>query len=216
MPTVPHDLFKRFYERVDKPSDPDACWLWTGYTGTDGYGMLWVKIGDDPARNHRANRVSYLIHTGDIPDGMLVCHDCPSGDNPTCVNPAHLFVGTPQDNSRDMVMKGRAIRPAGSACYNAKLTESDVVQIRELIESGVGVCAIAREFNVSQTTISEIKIGNRWKHVAPNVGRPRSFTPKQAEEIRILRAQGVPVRQLVARFGISRNVINKIVAGKYG
>lgn len=89
---------KRFWERVNK--QPDGCWLWTGTTNLRGYGIL--------ARNNTmqlAHRFSYELHKGVIPDGMFVCHSC---DNPPCVNPDHLWLGTNADNVSDMVAKGRA------------------------------------------------------------------------------------------------------------
>ena len=88
----------KFLARVDKSGD---CWIWTGKISVHGYGIIVLpgklEIG--------AHRVSYLIHRGDIPSGMFVCHRC---DNPPCVNPDHLFVGSNLDNVADMTAKGRA------------------------------------------------------------------------------------------------------------
>ena len=90
----------RFWKKVDRSGGPDACWPWTGCLQSMGYGA--THIGRKYTLAHRA---SWVWLRGDIPDGMFVCHRC---DNPRCCNPAHLFVGTAQDNTDDMLAKGRA------------------------------------------------------------------------------------------------------------
>jgi hypothetical protein len=87
----------RFWEKVDKSGD---CWLWTGHRGCKGYGAAWAE-----GRHQAAHRVSWELAFGAIPDGLHVLHHC---DNPPCVNPDHLWLGTNSDNQRDCVAKGRA------------------------------------------------------------------------------------------------------------
>lgn len=90
----------RFWSKVDRTGT--GCWLWLASLTGAGYGQFWLN-----GRREGAHRVAWELTYGPIPDGLLVCHDCPDGDNPRCVNPAHLFLGTTKDNADDMVAKGR-------------------------------------------------------------------------------------------------------------
>lgn len=92
----------RFWGKVEKEGD-DACWLWKGATRRKGYGVLVVKH----SQNYVASRVAWTPLKGEIPSGMLVCHNCPTGDNPRCCNPTHMFLGSHKDNHADSKRKGR-------------------------------------------------------------------------------------------------------------
>lgn len=110
----------RFWRNVVKSGD-DSCWEWTG-SKHRGYGVIGVN-----KRQVRAHRFSYALHYGPIPDGLYVCHAC---DNPGCVNPAHLWLGTNEQNTADKTAKGRQARMYGAASPGAKLTADQVRAIR--------------------------------------------------------------------------------------
>lgn len=155
--------FIRFKEKVE--INPDTgCWEWIGYTDKGGYGRFRIGSSRNGDRNMAtASRLSYEHHIGPIPDGMCVCHSC---DNPACVNPDHLWLGTYQDNMDDMVAKGRWKSHGfkGEQCPRAKLTEKDVLKIRKLVKS-MSNKQVAKMFGVHHSTISLIKLGKNWKHL---------------------------------------------------
>ena len=133
-----------------------GCWEWTATTHGSGYGLFY--IGN---KTFRAHRISWQLENGTIPDGMFVCHSC---DNPSCINPEHLFLGSPKDNSQDMVDKGRQYKPTGTKNKSAKLTDSDVIKIRSLFGQ-ISQNKIADLFDVNPSCISKIKHGHLWSHV---------------------------------------------------
>jgi hypothetical protein len=131
----------------------DTCWMWIGCTDKDGYGYAKLR----GRRVEKAHRLSFRLHVGS-PDGLLVCHSC---DNPACVNPAHLFLGTALDNKSDCVSKGRHVH--GTQLYwKAKLTPSDVVEIRRDKRPSRIVGA---EYGVTDVTVQLIRKRAIWKHV---------------------------------------------------
>jgi hypothetical protein len=143
---------QRFWNYVEKT---ETCWLWTGLKGSEGYGNLRHK-----GRMEKAHRVAWMLTRGPIPAGMLVCHHC---DNPSCVNPDHLFTGTNADNAADKARKHRAQH--GEAVHTSKLDEQKVRQIRALYEQGQGPREIAKRFEVNRRTIHRIVSGQIWRHV---------------------------------------------------
>lgn len=148
-------------ERLEELSCPEpntGCILWMG-SGVGGYGNITVK-----GRVRRVHRVVYEMENGPIPDGLLVCHKC---DVPACINPAHLFLGTVQDNHADMVGKGRhrqGPRPDawGEKSSSCRLTED---QVRRIILSPLSQASMAREFGVGRSTITAIRQRKTWKHI---------------------------------------------------
>ena len=147
----------RFWEKVNKDAS-NGCWEWTAYKKADGYGVLTV---DGLAAT--AHRLSWVIHNGKITDGLCVLHHC---DNPPCVNPEHLFLGTKYDNMQDMIKKGRKRVAFGSGSGMSKLNEKSVKKIRKLYAAGgVGFMALGRQFGVNKSTIRNVVRRTGWKHV---------------------------------------------------
>jgi hypothetical protein len=144
-----------------KKGDGDACWEWQGKRQWQGYGFYGSR------RKHGAktavHRFSWEQASGkEIPPGMFVCHKC---DNPPCVRPDHLFLGTPKDNMVDCERKGRRPHALGSACHLSKLDEERVLLIRLLAASGCRTKDLAALFEVDPMTISRIKTRRIWRHV---------------------------------------------------
>lgn len=140
-----------------------GCWEWKGYK-VRGYGRTIIGSRTDGTRKTiAAHRLSYETFVGPIPDGMDVCHKC---DNPCCVNPDHLFVGTRQDNIDDRERKGRNKPPKGVRNGNAKLTEDDVISARhERLQNNTSFQKLADKYGVSKHTIQDAVTGKRWAHV---------------------------------------------------
>jgi hypothetical protein len=146
-------------EKLDYYSMPEpmsGCTLWVGSLAMDGYGQLGIN-----KRNLRAHRVAWEEAIGPIPEGMKVLHKC---DNKACVNVKHLFVGTQMDNIKDRDIKGRGIK--GEQHKLSKLTENDVVSIKEMLRNNIRVIDIAKKYGMSKCRISQIKCGTAWRHVS--------------------------------------------------
>lgn len=144
---------RRFWTLVETAGEDD-CWVWKERTDKDGYGIVYDS---EQRKSRRAHRVSYEMHYGPIPEGLLVCHKC---DNPPCVNPSHLFLGTAKDNSDDMVRKGRSKVTRG--CFKSKLTDEIVLEICKRIDAGDTYDDISRDAGVSKPAISRINTGVVW------------------------------------------------------
>jgi len=144
---------ERFNDKVDRTG---TCWLWTAHKIPLGYGVFRVN-----GKNQRAHRVAYELAYGKFDKTLHVLHKC---DNPGCVKPSHLSLGTHQDNMRDRDAKGR--QPVGINNGRAKLTEEDVIEIKTRLAAGLETQqVIANDFNVNHQQISRIKNGKLWKHI---------------------------------------------------
>ena len=147
---------ERFWSKVDRRGQ-DECWEWTACCNHLGYGTL--KIDGEAVLVHR---LAYKPHYGDIPDGLCICHHC---DNPPCVNPGHLFLGTYADNNNDAAIKGRTTIAPGEQNRNAKFTKTDIRAIRKLYANGQRAASLARQYSMSPTNIRDIVTRRTWRHV---------------------------------------------------
>lgn len=152
---------ERFWSKVKKTR---GCWIWIGFVDALGYGKF--RIG---RKVENAHRVAYEIFKGPIKKGLIVCHSC---DNPSCVNPKHLWIGTHRDNKMDCVSKGRAYiggtppRLFGNKHPNSILTSKQIREIKRIYTGKYGEqTALGKKFGVCRTTIGKIVNGINWRHI---------------------------------------------------
>ena len=144
---------QRFWEKVKIQGLLD-CWNWTaGLWGEGGYARF-----AESGTSVKGSRWIWALLYGEIPKGMCVLHKC---DNPRCVNPNHLFLGTHQDNMDDKVSKGRQDRTSGEDRWGTKLTDAQVQEIRECVKQGVTTRAIGKKFDISCGYVSMLATGKR-------------------------------------------------------
>lgn len=160
-PSNPEHLARRLANGIASAPD-DQCWEWARVRNQHGYGQLRVA-----GRMVYAHRLACELGVRPIPDGMHVLHQC---DNPRCINPAHLSLGTHSQNMKECSERGRARIPnpikRGEQNGAAKLADVEVLSIRRLLSAGRTQRDIAARFGVSQQTIANIKSGKRWGHIA--------------------------------------------------
>jgi hypothetical protein len=155
IPKLTFSQIDRFWKQVDCSGGTDACWPWTGFLRESGYGIIGINY-----KEYKTHRVSYFIEHRQIEDDRFVLHRC---DVRSCVNPAHLFLGTPKDNSQDAVRKGRNTKLYGEQNGKARLTRAAVLAIRRICKrGGVYQKTVAKQFGVSEATISYVVNGGRW------------------------------------------------------
>lgn len=155
------DLKTRFMRHVEQEENGKKCWNWTGSKSGAGYGSIQVN-----GKKVLAHRVSYMIHKGEIPElvgyhGYVVCHSC---DNPSCVNPDHLFLGSQYANMQDRDAKGRRAALLGEVHGMATLTERDVLSIRDLA-GRYSQQELAKMFSISNSMVSLIINRKNWTHI---------------------------------------------------
>jgi len=153
---IPKTKLERFNKKYIIDSITE-CWEWQGSKSKDGYGIIIVNN-----KPHRAHRVSYELFKENIPDDLFICHHC---DNPSCVNPEHLFAGTHQDNMDDMVQKGRSPKQHGEDSSRNVLTEEQAQYILDFTHYKGSLTLLATKFNVHVSTIFYVKNGKSWSHL---------------------------------------------------
>lgn len=134
----------------------EGCWEFVGGRTGANYGAVSIRKFEQKG----AHIIAFEYFNGPIQKGMQVCHSC---DNPPCCNPEHLFLGTYQDNKNDEVAKGR--HAFGERVGNSKLTEEEVIEIRQLLVQGYSLASIGRAFNVTKQAIWRIREGLCWRHL---------------------------------------------------
>lgn len=155
----PDEIIFNFYRRFDI-SLITGCWVWIGLRNNQGYGQLGRSPYVRNGKNTKAHQLSWMIYNGEIPDGLYVCHKC---DNPSCVNPEHLWLGTPMDNTTDKMEKGRykngSEKTRGEKNISAKLKTHQVLHIKNSNEKS---SVLAKKYRVGQGTINDIRRGETW------------------------------------------------------
>lgn len=147
------NTYEKHVIKIDK-----GCWDWNGGKSKP-YGSLQVGRKGETIGAHQA---SWMIHFSELPEGMFVCHHC---DQTRCTRPDHLFLGTPTDNVHDMHRKGRHVILKGQDSFNAKLTDTDVMDIKMRIKNKETLTSIGLLYEVHVVTIHDIKYEKTWKHI---------------------------------------------------
>lgn len=205
----------RFWERVAKT---EGCWNWTGATNKGGYGSFSPTAELSKTISHR---FSWELHNGPIPEGMLVCHHC---DNPRCVNPSHLFLGTPQDNMTDKVLKGRwkgnhPRRVSVTKPRTPRIGKSLEGSIEEIIEkrkSGKTLSEIATSFGCDKGVIRRmLEKRGLYEPLKPGPRTPHNVRTAEVrarkEEISNLLAAKTSVNRMAKILGVGRATTVRIL-----
>lgn len=163
---VVHIMF-RFWDHVDveERASDELCWNWKGAKNKLGYGFITESVSEQTKtrlrKRFRAHRLSYEIHYGTIPAGIFVCHRC---DNPSCVNPRHLFLGTQKDNLSDAARKGRTALGAKNGA--AVLTEDQVREARQIYnDEGISARQLGFRYGVNPRYMWAVIARKAWKHI---------------------------------------------------
>jgi hypothetical protein len=211
-------LRDRFESKFARGGDDD-CWPWGATLNNKGYGMVWDF---ERGRKVLAHRASYELHVGPIPEGLTLMHTC---DNPACVNPAHLRVGSHRENMHDKIAKGRARygHMPGSANGNAILTNEAVISLRRDYIAGMDLAGLAKKYGVSRKSLTDYTSGKSWQHLLDVPGvtladlraakreKPGAkITAEVAAEIRRRLEAGETGRALAREFGIHFATVSDI------
>ncbi len=200
---------ERFWAKVERRRK-NQCWLWLASLRGRGYGQFGGPLCH--GAHGAAHRISWLIHFGPIPDGLFVLHHC---DNPRCVNPSHLFLGTHQDNMADRDAKNRVAH--GERHYRATTSAAKVGMARRMFSAGSSIAEITAATSLSRRILKRVIEGKQWKR-APGpiseVPTTRKLTMEDAQIIRRRRADGEFLTAIAADFGIDQSMVSLIASGK--
>jgi hypothetical protein len=224
-------LAERFWSKVNKdgptqPHMPTPCWVWTAFRNEHGYGRLGVS-----GKTQSAHRVALQLEGAVIPPDRMVLHHC---DHPACVRPDHLYIGTPADNMRDCISRGRRrhVILYGEEASRSKLTAADVAAIRKLYAENATHAELARQFNVDRSTIGMVLTGKSWstlttppvdyskrtrKRYGPGArvtGEAHGASKLTWVEVQEIRASDRPTKALAVQYGVGLSTIKDIRGGK--
>ena len=143
--------------KIGKIVNKDECIIWERATNGNGYPVKWINGKAQSYLRHK-----WRLEHGDIPKGRCICHHC---DNPSCINPKHIFLGSYADNMHDMIAKGRARYAYGVFHGRSKLTPEKVLEIRKKFNEGVTIKVLHKEYGMSRTAIHKVVYRITWKHV---------------------------------------------------
>lgn len=209
--------FERFWSKI-KFGKPDECWEWQRCLNAWGYGEFgFEKIKSGKMKLVLAHRLAYTLVIGKFDEKLKCLHRC---DNPCCCNVNHLFIGTDQDNSDDMMAKGRnkKVFMKGSLHGMAILNEEQVKLIKMRLAIGEEEKEIGKIFGVSGGQISSIKLGKSWKHVVLDTSDLEHLNPNITKEkviqIKLRLSSGETQQSVADFFQISQAAVNKINVGK--
>lgn len=235
MAMVKRSLVDRFWDKVNKngpipPNQPalGVCWVWIAAKDPFGYGVILVRPKNRSRYTERAHRISAHLHGLTILEGECVLHKC---DVPSCINPDHLFIGTKKDNNLDRMKKERSNPTRGEESGRVKLTEENVLKIRQLFATGkYQKVDLAKQFNISASQIKHLTNGTSWTHVHQDLlevtkkvkvkkegyfGGYQRLTLSQAEEIRSrYKTEDITHTKLSLEYGVSRSAVTNIILGK--
>lgn len=205
--TIPNPYFlppeKSFWYFVEKT---ESCWIWIGTQARLGYGRFLRSY---------AHRFSYELHFGKIPDDKVVCHKC---DNPSCIRPDHLFLGTMKENTQDMLRKRR--HQHGEKHAHHILTEKQAIEIKKKWSEGAFGADLAKEYGVHIATISDLINGRTWTHLPimplliprPVPRKKMSLTEEQVKQIRkIYVEEKTSYSKLAKKYDVSKSVIRDVI-----